>query len=78
LQTEPPGHALPQAPQLSALLMTFTHAPPAHCISLAPQLPWQALLLQTWPPAHVVVQLPQWLASDATQLPPQASSPALH
>jgi hypothetical protein len=30
LQTEPAGHALPHAPQLSALFIVFTHAPPEH------------------------------------------------
>jgi hypothetical protein len=29
------------------------------------------LLLQTWPLEQVVPQFPQWVASDATQEPPQ-------
>jgi hypothetical protein len=36
------------------------------------------LLLQTCPPEQAVLQPPQWVASEGTQLPPQASSPALH
>ena len=49
-----------------------------HAVSPAPQLAWQELLLHTCAPAHVVVQLPQWLASEATQAPLQASRPAVH
>jgi hypothetical protein len=36
------------------------------------------LLLQTCPHAQALVHPPQWVASDGTQLPLQASSPALH
>jgi len=32
-QLAPVPHLLPQAPQLSGLLATSTHAPPEHCIS---------------------------------------------
>ena len=39
-----------------------------------PQVP----LLQTWPVAQVVPQLPQLVASDATQEPPQESCPDAH
>ena len=78
MHTDPAGHALPHVPQLSALLITFTHAPTAHAVSPAAQLAWQELALQTCVPAHVIVQLPQWLASEATQAPLHASRPALH
>jgi len=78
LHTDPAGHALPQAPQLSAFVMTFTHAPPAHAVSSPAQLDWQELLLHTCAPAHALVQVPQWLASEDTQVPLQASRPALH
>jgi len=78
LQTDPAGHALPHEPQWSALVVTFTHAPFVQAVSPVPQLPWQVLLLHTCVPAHVVVQLPQWLASEDTQVPLQASSSAVH
>jgi hypothetical protein len=42
------------------------------------QLAWQLLLLHTCPEGQAVVQPPQWVASAETQLPPQASRPALH
>jgi hypothetical protein len=38
LHTEPAGHALPQAPQFSALFIVSTHAPPVHCVSPPAQL----------------------------------------
>jgi hypothetical protein len=38
LQTDPAGHALPHAPQLSALLIVSTHAPLVHWVSPPPQL----------------------------------------
>ena len=42
------------------------------------QLELQLLLLQTWPAGQVVAQLPQLVASDATQEPPQESCPDAH
>ena len=78
LHTEPAGHWFPHEPQFSALLRVSTQAPPEHCVSPAPQLDWQALPLHTCPPEHAVEQPPQWLASEATQAPPHASSPAVH
>jgi hypothetical protein len=78
LHTEPAGQTLPQAPQFSALFMVSTHAPPGQAVSPVLQLDWQVLPLQTWPPVHAVEQLPQWLASEETQAPPQASRPAVH
>jgi hypothetical protein len=68
---------LPHEPQLSALLVTSMHAPFEHCVSPAPQLVWHELPLQTCPAAQVEEQPPQWVASGGTQLPPQASRPAL-
>jgi hypothetical protein len=35
----------------------------------------QAVPLHTWPPVQTLVQLPQWVASDGTQLPLQSSKP---
>ena len=57
------------------LLVVSTQAVP-HVIWPLVQVELQALLLQTWLAWHVVVQLPQWVASDATQEPLQSSSPA--
>ena len=36
------------------------------------------LLLQTWPVVQVIAQLPQWVASEATQEPLQLSMPDGH
>jgi hypothetical protein len=44
----------------------------------APQLEVQALALQTWFAPQTIVQLPQWLASDATHEPLQSSRPGWH
>jgi hypothetical protein len=78
LQTEPAGHALPHAPQLSALFIVFTHAPPEHWVSPPAQVDLQELLLQTCPEPQELPQLPQLLASAGMQAPLQASRPAEH
>src|SRR5262245_32318149 len=49
LHTEPAGHWLPHEPQLSALLVVFTHAPVEHSVSPVPHIAWHELLLHTWP-----------------------------
>jgi len=62
--------ACEQVPQFAASLVVSTQAVP-HSIWLPEQLELQLLLLQTWGLVQVVVQFPQWVASDATQEPPQ-------
>jgi hypothetical protein len=78
LHTDPAGQALPHAPQFSALLVTSTQAPFGHRVSPPAHTAWQELALQTCPPLQPALQPPQWVASGATQLPPQSSRPALH
>ena len=78
LQTDPPGQALPHAPQFSALFVTSTQAPFGHRVSPPAHTDWQELPLQTWPPLQLVEQPPQWVASGATQVPAQSRRPALH
>jgi hypothetical protein len=78
LQTDPAGHCVPQAPQFSALFIRFTHAPSPHIVSPVAHIAWQELPLQTCPDAQVDEQPPQWVASGGTQVPPQASRPAVH
>jgi hypothetical protein len=78
LQTDPAGHALPQAPQLSALLIVSTQAPPVHWVSPPAQLAWHELPLHTCPDAHLLPQVPQLFASAGMHAPPHASSPAVH
>jgi hypothetical protein len=58
------------------LLAVSTQAVPHNVCT--PQSELHALLLQTWFAPQTVVQLPQWLASDATQEPLQSSNPAWH
>jgi hypothetical protein len=70
-------HACPQVPQFASLLVASTQAVP-HSIWPPEQLELQLLLLQTSLAWHVIVQLPQWVASDATQEPLQSSRPAWH
>jgi hypothetical protein len=65
-------HACPQEPQLAASPVVSTQAVP-HMVWLLEQLELQLLLLQTWPVVQVIEQLPQWVASDATQEPLQES-----
>jgi hypothetical protein len=38
----------------------------------------QVVPLHTWPFGQAFVQLPQWVASEGTQLPLQSSRPLLH
>ena len=76
LQVEPPEQALPQVPQLAALVR-LAQAPPAHCTPAA-QLVEQALLLHTCVPEQVIPQVPQLLLFDGTQAPPQSRNPAPH
>ena len=52
--------------------------PLEHWVVPLAQLVAQAPALQTWPDGQALVQLPQWVASDDTQTPPQLSSPAWH
>jgi hypothetical protein len=79
LQVEPPEQTVPQVPQLPLSVFVFAQAPIPQGVVPAEQLEEQALLLQTAVvPVHIIVQLPQWVASDGTQLPPQLSKPELH
>lgn len=54
-----------------------TQEPSWHCIVPPGQLVWQLPALQTSVPVHVIAQLPQCAAFEATQVPLQASNPAL-
>jgi len=54
-----------------------TQEPSEHCVVPPGQLDWQVPALQTSVPVHVIVQLPQWAAFEATQVPLQESKPAL-
>ena len=50
-----------------------------HAVGVLPaQLELQVLSLQTWLPVQAFVQLPQWVASDATQEPLHSSNPDGH
>lgn len=71
------GQAWPQLPQLASLLVVSTHAVP-HIICPPSQLELQLLLLHTWLAWHIVAQLPQWVASEATQEPLHSSWPGWH
>jgi len=62
--------ACPQLPQSAMSLVVSVQAVP-HSVWLPEQLELQLLLLQTWGLVQVVEQFPQWVASDATQEPPQ-------
>jgi hypothetical protein len=64
-------------PQFAALLVVSTQAVP-QSIWLPEQLVPQLLLLQTWLPVQTVEQVPQWVASEATQEPLQLSMPEGH
>jgi hypothetical protein len=67
--------ACPQLPQFASLAVVSTQAVP-HIVRLPQPAELHALLLQTSPVWQAIVQLPQWVASDATQEPLQSSSPA--
>ena len=69
--------ACPQVAQFAVSLVVSTQAVP-HMVWLLEQLELQLLLLQTWPAVQVIEQTPQWVASDATQEPPQESCPEGH
>jgi hypothetical protein len=62
-QLAPVPHLLPQAPQLSTLLATSTHAPPEHCISFAWHIVVHWPLLHTCVPVHLLPQEPQLAVS---------------
>jgi hypothetical protein len=79
LQTAPPEQVIPQPPQLrGSLPLMLAQEPLEHWVVPLAQLVAQAPALQTWPDGQALVQLPQWVASDDTQTPPQLSSPAWH
>jgi hypothetical protein len=68
---------VPQPPQFALLVVVSTQADP-HSIWSAAQLEVHAPSLQTCPVWQVVEQLPQCVASDATQEPLQSISPDWH
>jgi hypothetical protein len=72
----PVGQAL-QPPQWAMVPSPLdgTHAPPEHIVWPDGHMAEQALLLQTWPLGQTVQLLPQWVASEATQAPPQRNRP---
>jgi hypothetical protein len=70
-------HAVPQPPQLVLLVVVSTQLDP-HSVRPVSQLKVQVPLLQTWPDWQVFEQLPQCVASDATQEPLHAISPDWH
>jgi hypothetical protein len=47
-----------------------------HVVPLQVEVHWP--LVQTWLPVQAIEQLPQWLASDATQEPLHSSVPEAH
>ena len=62
---------------MAELLAVSTQAvPQSVCVPV--QLELHAPLLQTSLAWHALVQLPQWVASEATQDPLQSRSPAPH
>jgi hypothetical protein len=71
LQTCPAAHALPQAPQFVASVVTLTHAPPQ---AVWPTGHVHAPALHELPPPHREPQAPQFSGSDCscTQAPPHA------
>jgi hypothetical protein len=68
-------HACAQLPQFASLAVVSTHAVP-HIVWPPMHMELHPLLLQTSFAWQAIVQLPQWVASDATQEPLQSSSPA--
>ena len=79
LQLAPAGHAISQPPQLSASFpFVATQAPREHSVVPGAQFEPHTPALQTSPAWQTVAQLPQWVASDETQAPLHASSPARH
>lgn len=70
VQTWPPAHATPQAPQFALLALVSTQAPPqlvklpappsAMVVQPALHAPW----LQTWPAVHLTPQAPQFAGSS--------------
>ena len=78
LQVVPPEQTVPQVPQLALSVEVFAQAPPGHWVVPEAQLDEQLPLLQTEVvPLHAIVQVPQWVASDDTQLPLQRNRPVL-
>jgi hypothetical protein len=72
------GHMRPHMPQLFLWLVTSTQAVP-HCVRpaaqpLALQLPFE----HTCVPVHMRPQTPQFMASDATHVPPHSMNPVGH
>jgi hypothetical protein len=47
-----------------------------HVVPAQVEVHWPAV--QSWVPVHAIVQLPQWVASDATQEPLHSSMPDAH
>jgi hypothetical protein len=79
VQTLPPGHALPQAPQFNWSMRVSTHAPlgqtmPGHVAEHAAFEQYGAFAGQA------MLQLPQFLASESgfMQLVPHCRSPGAH
>jgi hypothetical protein len=70
-----PGHTLPQAPQLLALVFSLTHTPLQPVSPDAQHTP----LVQAFWPVHLAPQLPQLLLSicSSTQAPLQRLGVAL-
>jgi hypothetical protein len=84
LATQPPFaqcwvavQAVPQLPQFTSLAVVSTQLVP-HSVCGLVQLVVQLLSLQTWPVWQVVEQLPQCVASEATQEPLQSINPDWH
>ncbi len=69
--------AVPQPPQFAPLLVVSRQLVP-HSVCPIPHSVVHVPLLQTWPDWQVFEQLPQCVASDATQEPLQSISPDWH
>jgi hypothetical protein len=79
LHAAPAGQVMLQPPQLrGSFPLVVAQAPFEQAVAPAEQLVAQAPALQTCPEGQAFVQLPQWLASDETQVPLQLSSSAWH
>ena len=69
---------VPQPPQFVLLVVGSTQLDPHSVKPVPSQLELQVPLLQTWPNGQLFEQLPQCVASDATQEPLQSNNPDWH
>lgn len=76
-QANPPGHAMPHAPQFAGSLCAFTQRP-AQVICVGAQLGTHDPPVQSCPAGHAVPHPPQWAPSvvGSTQVAPQSIRPS--